>query len=298
MKTIEAIRPPCFVDGLSIEAYHAGEGVSSSILKRYLEKPPAYVQKDRPVIATDAMNTGDLCHATLFEPHRAVTSFACEPETFDGEPIPSDGRKRKKPQKLFLAKWRESLPDVCKVVTRDDKAHAKCIAEAVRRSPFWMALTGDSCAGGEVAERAVERSYFWIDKETGLLCKGRTDFEASDIIVDLKITKDSRARQFAKQVDDLYYHVSAAMYCEGYEAVHGRPPRAFIWIAVERDLGIPEIYRATPAHLALGLQEYRQALDIYAKCRAEGRYPSQTDGMIQDLPLSYWAAKRLQSENL
>lgn len=86
----------------------------------------------------------------------------------------------------------------------------------------------------EYIEGAVtEQSAFWIDEETGLLCKCRPDISKGSILADLKSTRDASPRGFARECGKYGYHLQDAMYSEGWGIATGQQVEAFVFIAVE-----------------------------------------------------------------
>lgn len=140
----------------------------------------------------------------------------------------------------------------------------------------------------------AEQSVYWIDKETGELCRCRPDKWTEDgIIVDLKSTEDASLEGFGKSIANWRYHVQAPFYMDGVAAV-GRPARAFVFIAVEKTACVVEgqakgvgVYILDENSNALGRAEYRADLAKYAECKAANAWPCYGD-KIQTIGVPQW----------
>lgn len=80
----------------------------------------------------------------------------------------------------------------------------------------------------------VELAFFWIDPETGIKLKCKTDYIRIEdgFIVDFKKTKDNSPKEFSRDIAKYNYHFSAAQYMEGVFQVTGQKMEEFILIAV------------------------------------------------------------------
>jgi exodeoxyribonuclease VIII len=81
-----------------------------------------------------------------------------------------------------------------------------------------------------------ELSFFWIDEETKFKLKCRPDWLRPDgdvwVVLDYKTSKNHQLEAFRKDVVNFGYHFSAAMYCEGVDAVTGISVENFRWLVV------------------------------------------------------------------
>ncbi len=78
----------------------------------------------------------------------------------------------------------------------------------------------------------AERSYFWIDAETGIWCKARPDYTLPHgrYAVDYKTSTSANPEHFSRVMRNLGHHLRAAWYLDAYEAVEGRRPERFHFI--------------------------------------------------------------------
>ncbi len=114
----------------------------------------------------------------------------------------------------------------------------------------------------------VELAFFWIDPDTGIKLKIKTDYTRFDIdmIVDFKTTKSHKEKDFSKDLANYGYHFSAAMYLEGIKQVTGVEMDEFIFIATNNTAPFEvEFYPLDELSLKEGAFLFRNALnDLYA----------------------------------
>lgn len=114
----------------------------------------------------------------------------------------------------------------------------------------------------------VELAFFWIDPDTGIKLKIKTDYTRFDnnVIVDFKTTKNHQEKDFSKDLANYSYHFSAAMYLEGIKQVAGVEIDPFIFLTINNTAPFEvEIYYLNDIALVEGSYLFRKALDsIYA----------------------------------
>jgi len=139
-----------------------------------------------------------------------------------------------------------------------------------------------------------EVSSYWIDEETGVLCKCRPDFvhdcgDSGVILVDVKTCGDARPFEFARMIAKHRYHVQNAYYADGFEKASGRKVIGFIFASVEMDYPYASsAIMLDEESIDQGRKEYRRGLDVYAECLASGEWPGiGTEVHLARLP--WWA---------
>lgn len=136
----------------------------------------------------------------------------------------------------------------------------------------------------------IEQSGYWIDPETGLLCRVRPDLHRPDlkIIIDLKTTASAMRRDFQTSIAKYGYHAQEAFYTDGMSAL-GQQVDGFIFIAVEKkDPFCIAVYELEPTAVDRGRERIRQALKIYSECKASNNWPGYSEG-VQALDIPRWA---------
>jgi exodeoxyribonuclease VIII len=258
---------------ISNEEYHSGPGLSSSGMKR-IAISPKHFKFHEPEEDTESLIAGTATHCAVFEPDRFAEEYIEEPE---------DVNRRTKAGRAEIAE----LVSTGKIVLKR-KLFKQILGmtEAVLSSK-----TASEFITGGIAEQSV----YWLQhvkygqkEETKILCKARPDYvieleNGEYFIVDLKtMTRDARPWNFsAVSFWDYAYHISAAHYITGMTSIFGKPPKSFIFIAVERTPphGIFSYY-ATGSFLARGFSESEKIYKTYAECLRTGEWPGYPDSLF------------------
>lgn len=161
------------------EVYHAGPGLSQSVLKGYEESPAhAKMTMDRKNVSTDAMRLGSACHAAVFEPNDFNDRYA----------VIGECDKRTKEGKAMWQSFLDANPGR-DVLRPDDMEAINGICRTLSTHPYFEYIKG----GHGYAELA----YYW--DSLGELCKAKYDWITTTkipleegqerIIFDLKTTE-------------------------------------------------------------------------------------------------------------
>jgi hypothetical protein len=262
------------------EKYHATQAMSAGGLKR-MRKSPAHFyglqldpNRPPPGDPSPAMKNGSLVHCCLFEPDEIVNRYAVKPQGMSF--VTKEGRA-----------WKEALAaerpgvEICDV---DQMATARLQALAIAGLPEVAAL---------MSEGRGETSAFWIDEQTGELCKCRPDWTspAGDgvILLDGKTTTDASPEGFSRQIWNMDYHLQAAWYSDGYERATGKRVHGFVFAVVEAAWPhAAAAYILDDEVLDRARADNRRLLDLYAECRRTGVWPGYQQG-IQPITLPAWA---------
>lgn len=279
-KTIE----PGLYSDIPNNEYHGGPGLSSSGVKKILRSPlhyweeylnPEHERKED----TDALLLGSVVHTLVLEPEKFEQEWAVAP----------DVNKRTKDGKAqwasFLAVAEKEKKTVIKPAIRDQ---ATTIANAVKWHPKASQIFTDG---------VPEQSLYWIDPDTGVLCKCRPDWWRSNLIADLKTAIDASEEGFMRATFNMGYHISAAFYLDGVKEMYG-DDLSFIFSVVEKEAPFAVAnYRIHDEAIALGRKQYKQALETYARCIEKGTERKHWPGYpleLQTLNLPGWAYKKAQ----
>lgn len=288
--------PLGLVYDLPNEAYHAGPGVSNSMLAE-MARSPAHcwancLDPNRPARDAKAGQLeGTLAHCATLEPAEFPRRYVAAPE--DAPRRPTDAQwAAKKPSPESVAAmdwWREFTERVgsAEIVPADKIKVAHAQAASVRRLPQVAEL---------LSRGAPEVSAYWIDDATGLLCRCRPDWvhpvnDNSVILLDLKTYSDASPGEFSRQVARKGYHRQAAWYSDGFERASGKQVLGFVFVAVETE----PPFAACPHMLDdpgidKGRELNRALLDRYAECVRSGAWPAYGDE-IKLITLPAWAIK-------
>jgi len=288
------IEPPCVLAGQDIDAYHRGPGISKTGLDQVARSPAIfhalYLNPNRPPEKQRAGQLeGQLAHCAILEPDEFDKRYCVLPE--DAPRRPTDAQwnaKKSSPESIAAKEWwtewnKRSAGRI--IVTHEQRETALRQGDAVRLLPD----VAEALASG-----MPEQSAYWVDPETGVLCRCRPDWthpsgDNGVILLDVKTCGDASPDEFARQVARKRYHVQDAFYSDGYALAAARDVLAFIFIAVESEYP----YAASAVMLDdksrdAGRYAYRRDLDTYARATAANDWPGFGTG-IHQVSLPAWA---------
>ncbi|UOK17038.1 exodeoxyribonuclease VIII [Bordetella phage vB_BaM-IFTN1] len=267
------IDAPCVIEGQPIEQYHGGPGISKTGLDRINVSPANFYDLTMnparpPEPQRKGQLEGQLAHCAILEPEEFAKRYAVGP----------DVTRSTKEWKAFEA----ALPAGVIGIKPDQRETAMRQAEAVRRLPD----VAEALAAG-----VAESSAYWIDQETGVLCRCRPDWchpagESGVILLDVKTFSDASPHEFSHQIARKRYHVQDAFYTDGYAAASGKTVLAFIFVAVQDAWPFAaSAVMLDPRSQDQGRRDYRRNLSTYAECLTSGNWPGFGQGVhLASLP--------------
>lgn len=263
------------------ETYHAGPGISNSGLGDILQSPRHYYARHldpaRPArTPTQPQEDGTIAHCAILEPDQFHERYVVGPDV---------SRATKAWKEACAANPGKTL------IKPDQYTRAMLQRDAVWAIPD----VAEALSAGR-----PEVSAYWNDPETGVLCRCRPDWvhetPAGVILLDAKTYSDASPREFARQVARMRYYRQASFYSDGYAVASGKPVLGFVFAAVETNY--PFAASATMLDeeaLAVGANEYRRALDIYAECLRTNAWPGYPQSIgVMSLPA--WAMRGSDAE--
>lgn len=256
--------------------YLAIPAINQSTLKWIAKSPLHYlhVLESGGSKATAAMRLGSAAHLATLEPERVLDSVA----VWTAPPGKKTDNFSGKEYELFKAAADAEHREVIKQRELDE---AYAIAEAVRTNKL---------AARYLKRGTPESVLVWVDKATGLLCKARVDWlslSVPDVMVELKTSADVSPWVFSGRYAKMGYDVQTAFYCDGYEAITGRPLYAKC-VAVEAGEPHDVIVYDLAEVVDVGRELYRGYLGKVAECRKEARWPGQSPDSELTLTLPKW----------
>jgi len=272
---ITALTKSGLIPGVPNDQYHASIGVSKSQLDNMAKSPAHYLAAlTTPRKETPAMRLGTLFHGLVLEPERVKIAVAptCDKRTKDGK-----------------ATWERFCLENqgAEIVTAEEGEMLLGMVTSVRAHPAASALL----AGPGIAEG----SAWWMDEQSGELCRCRPDFYREDlgIIVDLKSTEDASPEVFAKSIAKYGYHRQNAMYVDGVEAATGQLVKGFVFVVTEKSApNCTAVYQLDMQGEEAGRIQYRALLKALADCKCSGKWPAYSD-RIETISLPAYAAKEI-----
>lgn len=260
---------------LSNEDYHAGPGASKSGLWTIDQQSPAHYKFPPPrdeesTQAIAAKDFGTASHIAILEPERFEQAVYRGPEDRRGN------------------KWKDA-DEYCRIegktlLIASAYDNVLAIRDAIHADPW---LNGIITGGGKQTVR--EASGYWIDKETGELCRCRPDLYRRDLktILDVKSAASAHPDAFARSVINYGYHAQEAFYSDGWRAC-GQNVEAFAFLVWEKKSPFAfAVYELPPPIVEEGRAIMRKALNTYAACKKANRWPAYSEG-VQELSFKRW----------
>ena len=277
-KTVEPTPSPGtlgFHTGISNEAYHSGPGVSKSGLWTIYSKTPAHFkyppEKEMTTAKQANLDFGSALHIAILEP-----------ETFEA-------RVMKGPYDRRGNKWTDAVAFANNTGKLLLVGSAYDEVQTVRDAIHANARINSIITGGKPV---VEASGYWIDPETGLLCKFRPDHYREDIGVslDLKSAESAAPDRFSRAVIDYGYHAQEAWYSDGFTALN-KPLNGFLFLAVEKESPYAfKLHELPPSIVEEGRAAIRKGLYAYAECQRTEQWTAYGDD-VAELKFPRWAYK-------
>jgi hypothetical protein len=275
MQAVRADIKPGIYQGIPNEAYHAGPGISKSGLWTIHETTPAHYKWPKPREPKPHFDVGDAIHKAILEPEKFEAEFVRGPDDRRGN------------------KWKDQL-EICTatgktLLTSSDFDSALAVRDAVHADAWINSIVTQG-------ERMVEASGYWIDPETGVLCRCRPDLYRRDlkIILDVKSTRDASPKDFAKSCVNYGYHSQEAFYTDGWRHC-GEEVDAFVFLAFEKESPYAKaVYELPPSIVEEGRAIIRQSLDLYGDCVKRDEWPAYGDG-VQELTFPRWAYTKIEA---
>jgi hypothetical protein len=229
------------IHDISIEAYHASDGLSRSALMLFKKSPQHYYNEylsENKVTrsATPALLFGDALHTYVLEHDKFFDRYAFD-ESYPGK----------------------------KMIKEDDYFDIVNIAQS---------LDNDPTAKHLISKAQYEKAIYWQDDDTGILCKCRPDILHGNMICDLKTTNDASEKSFKYSIWKYGYHIQAAMTLDGIYKILGKKIEDFIFIAVEKKAPfVIAVYILDTQSIEKGRDEYKELLVKYKDCLDKNEWP-------------------------
>jgi hypothetical protein len=274
---------------VAIEDYHGREicaapSISSTGMKLLLNRSPAHfwhastMNPDRP--AQDDKRhfaVGRAVHDMLLLESRWPDFYHITPDGFS--------RAKSKAMADEIEAADAAVGAGKTILSAEDAQTVRAMAASLRRNEF---------ARAALTNGQAEVTLIWQDKETGVMCRARPDFLPTKrrIITDLKTARDGSPSGFSKAVTSYGYHISAAHYFAGIEAVFGERPSNWLNIVLESDAPhVVALYELPASDIDIGEDLRRRALRTFADCLAADDWPGYATDVVP-VGLTDWARRQ------
>jgi len=286
MDKMKKVPEPGVYKGISLDEYLAWDAFSSHMVGPALRSAKhlkhAMDEEHKP---SDPMIIGSLVDAIILEP-RAMDRFGVLPATAP------DAKGIMKPFSTRLNSAKKMIEDMeaegITPVTLEQMDVARLIGQAIREN---------EAAARIVAESQKQVSIVWHDEDTGIPCKGRLDMVDKESVSDLKTTKNASKSSFSKDIANYGYHIQAAMYVDGWEALN-KQRQAFCFITAEncRPFGCA-VYGLGTESLETGHHLYKVALRRFADYMdTDPQLQNGYSNLVEPIDVPFWEIKRVLEE--
>lgn len=265
---------------LDINEYHSGEGFSRSSLMEFLKSPFHFWYKlnnkeqKEPVDIIRKINALDFGNA--------LHTYILENETFFDRYVvmekvnrtTKDGKARYADVKVFAEERGRQI--ICQEAYQEIEAMA-------------ASIDAHNEARELISGAVYEKSIYWNDPNTELLCKVRPDIWHSNMICDLKTCLSGSFKDFQRSVISYGYHLQAGMIQEAIKHVMGEKIKNFIYVAIEKEPPYAvAIYQLDEMAVEEGVARFRHILSGVKQCMDANEWPSYQSGLIN---LPSWALR-------
>jgi hypothetical protein len=235
---------------IDIKDYHESKGISRSGIMLFKRSPLHYWNRynnpDR--VFEDEMTPckliGNVFHTLILESHEFDRRYYIE-EKVDRRT--TAGKERA-----------EQLA----IENKDKSMLSQINYDKIRR--MYDSFMSHEIAKEFLNKARMEKSVYWKDVNTNVLCKARPDIWHTNMICDIKTTKDASLSAFQRSLATYGYHIQAAMIQDGIQHVQHHRITDYIFIAIESvEPYAIGIYILDKDSIERGMLEYKQILVDY-----------------------------------
>jgi len=259
------------------DEYHGSEGISKSGIVKVLQSPKHYwanyldPDREKTDFSAGHFVIGSASHKYVLEPNTFFEEYVVLSTEL------SSMSKNRKDYKEAVIKYKEQ--GLTALTLKMMKVPVN-----VRNS-----VVAHEKANELVTDGRAEMSFYWIDEDTGVLCKCRPDYWIPNIAVpDLKTTAtDARADAFSKTCASYDYHIQAAFYSDGVAALTNEK-LDMPFIAVEKEPPYAcAVYTIDQFGVNKGRSDYKRALETFSRCLELDDWPSYPP-KVTTISLPHW----------
>lgn len=251
----------------SNEQYHSSPGISRSTIMEFKKSPrhywhkyinPNYVKPEQ----TPAMNFGSAMHTFILEHNHFFNRYVIAPPK---PPLLKDvGREAYEKGKLDYAIFFEQNSNK-EIICEEDYKQICCMFDEIKKNDQAYEL---------IIDAQYEKSIYWTDPETQLLCKVRPDIWHKNFIVDYKTTNDASERAFQREMESYGYYMQFAMMHEAFKYAFNEEMINFVFLAQEKtEPYLTAIYPLDMDSLEAGVNEFHDLLWQIKACQESNYYP-------------------------
>jgi hypothetical protein len=193
---------------------------------------------------------------------------------------PNAWRTDKVKEKLAEIRGRGDVP-----LKKADYDAVHAMAAAIRKHPVAAALL-------DPATGAPEQALIWRDERTGVMCRALVDFLKHPVAGKRFLLTDYKhaggeygasPEKVGRTMGDFGYHVQLAWYLMGCVALglcSENQAAALLIVQESRKPYLVTVAQPDPTAMRMGAIRCRQALDLYAECIKNDRWPGYADDVV------------------
>lgn len=177
-----------------------------------------------------------------------------------------------------------------------DHAVVLDMAAALRAHPFAAALFRPGSG-------KPEQSLFWTDPAADVWRRARLDWlpnprRGRTLVADYKTAKSAAPDEIERAIHQYGYHIQGAFYRAGLSMLGIADDAAFLLVVQEKTPPyLVTVAEVDAMAMRIGEALARQAIDLYAECRASGRWPGYSDD-VELIGLPGWVEHRYTREEI
>jgi hypothetical protein len=266
----ETEKPGLFIDkpgvyDITNDEYHSSAGISRSGIMEFMKTPFHYYNKyilgNRQESSSKSLILGSALHC-----------YVLEPEKFFNEYIIVEKLDRRTKEGKAYYELLEYEKGTKECINQEDFA----IIESMSKS-----LRSDKKIDQLISGAMYERSLYWTDPHTGMLCKCRPDVWQNGFIVDLKSSADAGFREFQRSMYNYGYHIQCAMIHEAFKNLFNEDMKDFVFTVVENQAPyVPAIYKLDELSLQQSVEIFKNKLLELKQCQDKNEWPGYKTQII------------------
>lgn len=251
------------------EEYHSSNGISRSGIMEFSKTPFHYYSQYINPKGVEKRVTKSLKIGSALHP------FVLENSEFMNRYIVIEKRdKRTKDGKQYYDLM-EANKGTKELINEEDFQQIKTMYDSLHSNEKIHELI----TGGK-----YEKSLYWNDPNTGLLCKCRPDIWQDGFIVDLKTSSNAGYREFQRSMIIYGYHIQCAMIHEAFKNLFNLLITDFVFIVIENTEPYAHaIYQLGSLSIEKSVEIFKNKLFEMKKCFDKNEWPSYKTQII-DLP--------------
>lgn len=310
---------------MTMDEYQSStDAQSKSMLSELADCPARYKHRyidGNAKPKTEALHIGSAVHTLALEPEKWKAGYYVMPTTYfndKGEKKPWRNDKR---MKVYQDAMLEAGYDMQKdedeglifnpgpkaklVLDTADYQMIEQMAESLTKDPFALSLLK--------APGYVESSVFWdqvyTDPDSGevttIKMKMRPDLMRNDgVMPDIKTARSVNPDIFFRDSLENNYDLSVAISFAGYEALHGKEPDNYVFVAIEKEAPflvscfetvMPMGEVSNLSYLDYGRAHLNHLLKKYIDCKKTGVWPGYVD-KIETMKIPNWAMQKFMMD--